>query len=58
MEKARAHAIVEVGTDEEADIGIPPPSPITPASSHSPPPTLSTTDMASSAPPDWYHDLS
>ena len=37
---------------------IPPPSPTAPASLHSSPPALSTTTGASSAPPDWYHDLS
>ena len=59
VEKAgRALAIVEVDTDEEADMDIPPPSPTTPASPHSPPPAPSTTAGASSAPPNCYHDLS
>ena len=42
--------------DEEAEMDILPPSPTAPASPHSPPsPTVVGT---SSAPPDWYNDLS
>ena len=58
VEKARALVVVEVDIDKEAEIDIPPPSPIAPASPHSPPPAPSTSVGASSAPPDWYHDLS
>ena len=36
---------------------IPPPSPTAPASPHSPHPAPSSTTGASSAPPDWYHNL-
>ena len=58
MKKARAPTVVEVDIDKEAEMDIPPPSPIAPASFHSPPPALSTTAGTSFAPPDWYHDLS
>ena len=52
VEKAvRATAVVDVETDEEADIDIPPPLPTAP---HSPSPALSTIVGSSSAPPDWY----
>ena len=34
VEKARAPAIVEVDTDEEAEMDIPPPLPTAPASLH------------------------
>ena len=52
-----APAMVDIDTDEEAEMDIPPPSPTTPASPHSPPPAPSATASASSTPPDWYHDL-
>ena len=58
VEKARAPAIVEVDTDEEVKMDIPPPLPTAPASPYSPPPAPSTTAGTSSVAPDWYHDLS
>ena len=59
VEKARrAPTMVDIDTDEEAEMDIPPPSPTAPVSPHSPPPAPSTIVGASSAPPDWYHDLS
>ena len=59
VEKAScAPAVVDMDTDEEAEMDIPPPSPTAPVSPHSPPPTPSTTVGASSALSDWYHDLS
>ena len=58
VEKAgHAPAVIDVDTDEEAKMDIPPPSPTTPSSLHSPPPVPSTNAGASSASPDWYHDL-
>ena len=55
VEKAgHAPARVDLDTDEEAEMDIPPPSPTAPASPHSPPPAPTTTDGSSSAPPDWY----
>ena len=56
VEKACASTIVQVDTNEEAEMDILPPSPTTPASLHSPPPA--TTIGASSTSLDWYHDLS
>ena len=58
VEKARAPVVVKVDTNKEAQMDIPPLSPIAPGSPHSPPPALSTTAGASFALPDWYHDLS
>ena len=58
VEKAgRAPTVVDVDTDEETEMDIPPPSPTAPHSPHSPSPTLSTATGASSA-SDWYHNLS
>ena len=54
VDKARALAIVKMDTNEEAEMGIPPPSPTTPPSPHSPPHAPSATVGASLAPPDWY----
>ena len=53
----RAPSMVDVDIDEEAEMDIPPPSPTTPASPHSPPPALTTIGGSSFA-LDWYHDLS
>ena len=50
--------MVDVDIDEEAEMNIPPLSPTTLASPHSPHPAPSTTASASSAPVDWYHELS
>ena len=50
--------MVDIDTDEEAEMDIPPPLPTTLASPHSPPPAPSTTAGSPSAPPYWYHDLS
>ena len=58
MEKACAPTVVEVDTDEEAEMDILPPSPTAPASPHSPPLALSAAAITSSAPLDWYNDLS
>ena len=49
---ARAPTVVDVDTNEEAEMDIPPLSPTTP---HSPPPH--GTDSSSNC-PEWYHDLS
>ena len=58
VEKAgRAPTMVDIDTDEEAEMDIPPPSPTAPVSPHSPPPTT-TAAGSSSAPPDWYQRLS
>ena len=54
----RDPAMVDVDTDKEAEMDIPPPSPTAPTSLYSLPPAPSTTAGASSASPDWYHDLS
>ena len=55
IEKERASTIVNVDTDEEAEMDIPPPSHIV-ACSPSPPPTDGTS--SSSAHPEWYQNLS
>ena len=58
VEKAgHAPARVDIDTDEEAEMDIPPPSPTAPTSSHSPPPAP-TTAGGSSSTPEWYHDMS
>ena len=58
VEKAgHAPAMVDVDTDEKAEMDIPPPSPTAPPSPHSPPPAPTTTCSSSFA-SDWYHDLS
>ena len=49
---ARALTVVDVETDEEAE--IPPPSLTAPPSSYSPPPAPSTAAGSSSASPNWY----
>ena len=59
IEKAgRVPAMVDIDTDEEAEMDIPPPSRTAPASPHSLPPAPSTTAGTSSVRPNWYHDLS
>ena len=58
VEQGRAPAVIEVNIDEEVEMDIPSPSPTTLASPYSPPPAPSATAGASSAPLDWYHDLS
>ena len=58
VKKAHAPAVVEVDTDEEVEMHIPPPSPTALASPHSPPLAPSAIAGASSAPPNWYHNLS
>ena len=56
VEKAgHSLAMVDIDSDEEAEMHIPPLSPTAPAFLLSPPPATAT--GASSAPPDWYNDL-
>ena len=52
---ARAPVVVDVETNKEAEMDIPPSSPIAP---HSPPTALSTIVGSSTAPLDWYQWLS
>ena len=57
VEKAgRVPAMVDIDSDEEVEMDIPPLSPIALASPHSP--HHATVAGASSTPPDWYNDLS
>ena len=52
---AHASIVVDVETDEEAEMDIPPPLPTTSHSPHSPPPHGTT---SSSNHPEWYQNLS
>ena len=57
VEKARAHVVVDMDTDEEVGMDIPLLLPTTPPSPHSPSPAPSTVAVLSFA-LNWYHDLS
>ena len=46
--------MVDLDSDEEAVMDIPPPLPTALAYPHSPPFAPATDDGSSSAPPDWY----
>ena len=58
IEKARAPTIVDVNTDEEVEMDIPPPSPIVAYSPHSPPPSPTDGTSSSFDHLEWYQNLS